>query len=189
MRKIRIGNDIQVTWEVTTGGEAQSLEEKPLSLFVRSAYRKDEITDFSVSGDVVSFVYPASMQKTVGSYCVELVDATEGAKKTVCADIAFTLVAHSSQEDDDDVDFDEYLVALKSNIVIARPGQSAYEAWLGQGNKGTEADFVAWMRQPAEEAAKELPKTVVLTQDEYDALVAAGTVDAETYYNVVEDEE
>ncbi len=32
------------------------------------------------------------------------------------------------------------------------------------------------------------PKTVALTQEEYDALVAAGAVDEETYYNILEEE-
>ncbi len=32
------------------------------------------------------------------------------------------------------------------------------------------------------------PKTVALTQEEYDALVAAGAVDSETYYNILEEE-
>lgn len=31
-------------------------------------------------------------------------------------------------------------------------------------------------------------KMVALTQDEYDALVTAGTVDSETYYNILEEE-
>lgn len=30
-------------------------------------------------------------------------------------------------------------------------------------------------------------KMVTLTQDEYDALVAAGTTDADTYYNIMEE--
>lgn len=33
------------------------------------------------------------------------------------------------------------------------------------------------------------PKTVALTQDEYDALVSSGLVDENTYYNILEDEE
>ena len=32
------------------------------------------------------------------------------------------------------------------------------------------------------------PKQVTLTQEEYDALVEAGTVDADTYYNVIEED-
>lgn len=31
-------------------------------------------------------------------------------------------------------------------------------------------------------------KMVALTQDEYDALVTAGTVDSDTYYNILEEE-
>ncbi len=195
MRKIRIGNDISVSWEVRTNNEAQSLESRPLRLFVRGAYRREEITDFKVSGAVVSFIYGAAQQKNTGAYCVELVDETEGQKRTVCADLAFTLVAHSSEEDSDNVDFGVYLVELKSNILVSRPGQSAYEAWQGQGHTGTEADFVAWLREPAEEAASKanetlalVGKTVALTQEEYDTLVAAGAVDEETYYNILEEE-
>ena len=32
------------------------------------------------------------------------------------------------------------------------------------------------------------PKQVTLTQEEYDAMVEAGTVDADTYYNVIEED-
>lgn len=194
MRKIRIGNDINVSWEVQTNNEAQSLEGKPLRLFVRCAYRREEITDFKVNGAIISFTYGVKQQKHIGSYCVELVDETEDKVRTVCADLAFTLVAHSSDEDSDDVNFNDYLVELKSNIMVARPGLSAYESWKGQGHTGTEADFMAWLREPAEEAAtkvddtlKLVGKTVALTQAEYDALVEAGTVEDDTYYNVIEE--
>lgn len=79
MRKVRIGNDINVRWEVKTDGQAVSLEGKALKLYVRSAYRKEEITTFTVEGCVVSFTYPASMQRMTGARAVILEDATEGA--------------------------------------------------------------------------------------------------------------
>lgn len=155
MRKIRIGNDIEVAWEVKTGGEALSLEGRKLRVYVRSAYERQEIEEFSVEGCTVRFMYPAKMQRAVGARAVELVDETKDVR-TVCADEAFHLVAHTSEEDAENAavgnagaqEFEKYLVSLKSNVVVARPGMSAYEIWKGQGNEGTEEEFLASITGP-----------------------------------------
>ena len=157
MRKVRIGNDINVRWEVKTDGQAVSLEGKMLKLYVRSAYRKEEITTFTVEGCVVSFTYPASMQRMTGARAVILEDATEGApRRTVCADQAFTLVAHSCEESDDDVEFEDFMVSLQSNVLIGKPGLSAYEVWISEGNTGTLEDWYAFLRKPATDAAADV---------------------------------
>lgn len=157
MRKVRIGNDINVRWEVKTDGKAVSLEGKTLKLYVRSAYRKEEITTFTVEGCVVSFTYPASMQRMTGARAVILEDATEGApRRTVCADQAFTLVAHSCEENDDDVEFEDFMVSLQSNVLIGKPGLSAYEVWLSEGNTGTLEDWYAFLRKPATDIAADV---------------------------------
>lgn len=157
MRKVRIGNDINVRWEVKTDGQAVSLEGKALKLFVRSAYRKEEITTFTVEGCVVSFTYPASMQRMTGARAVILEDATEGApRRTVCADQAFTLVAHSCEENDDDVEFEDFMISLQSNVLIGKPGLSAYEVWLSEGNTGTLEDWYVFLRKPATDIASDV---------------------------------
>lgn len=157
MRKVRIGNDINVRWEVKTDGQAVSLEGKALKLYVRSAYRKEEITTFTVEGCVVSFTYPASMQRITGARAVILEDATKGApRRTVCADQAFTLVAHSCEESDDDVEFEDFMVSLQSNVLIGKPGLSAYEVWLSEGNTGTLEDWYAFLRKPATDIAADV---------------------------------
>ena len=157
MRKVRIGNDINVRWEVKTDGQAVSLEGKALKLYVRSAYRKEEITTFVVEGCVISFTYPASMQRMTGARAVILEDATEEApRRTVCADQAFTLVAHSCEESDDDVEFEDFMVSLQSNVLIGKPGLSAYEVWLSEGNTGTLEDWYAFLRQPATDIAADV---------------------------------
>lgn len=159
MRKVRIGNDINVRWEVKTDGQAVSLEGKALKLYVRSAYKKEEITTFTVEGCVVSFTYPASMQRMTGARAVILVDATEGApRRTVCADQAFTLVAHTCEESDDDVEFENFMVSLQSNMLIGKPGMSAYEVWLSEGNTGTLADWYAYLQKPATDVAAKVTK-------------------------------
>ena len=157
MRKVRIGNDINVRWEVKTDGQAVSLEGKALKLYVRSAYRKEEITTFTVEGCVVSFTYPASMQRMTGARAVILEDATKGApRRTVCADQAFTLVAHSCEESDDDVEFEDFMVSLQSNVLIGKPGLSAYEVWLSEGNTGALEDWYAFLRKPATDIASDV---------------------------------
>lgn len=157
MRKVRIGNDINVRWEVKTDGQAVSLEGKALKLYVRSAYRKEEITTFTVEGCVVSFTYPASMQRMTGARAVILEDATEGApRRTVCADQAFILVAHSCEENDDDVEFEDFMISLQSNVLIGKPGLSAYEVWLSEGNTGTLEDWYAFLRKPATDIAADV---------------------------------
>ena len=159
MRKVRIGNDINVRWEVKTDGQAVSLEGKALKLYVRSAYKKEEITTFTVEGCVVSFTYPASMQRMTGARAVILEDATEGApRRTVCADQAFTLVAHTCEESDDDVEFENFMVSLQSNVLIGKPGLSAYEVWLSEGNTGTLADWYAYLQKPAMDVAAKVTK-------------------------------
>jgi hypothetical protein len=127
MRRIRIGNDIQVSWEVKTGGESISLEGRQFKLYVRSAYQKQEIKDFVVEGCTISFTYLASMQRSTGARAIILNDATKGSpEKTICADQAFTLVAHTCEENDDDVDFEDFMVSLQSNIVLCSPELKNY---------------------------------------------------------------
>ena len=127
MRRIRIGNDIQVSWEVKTGGESISLEGRQLKLYVRSAYQKQEIKDFVVEGCTISFTYLASMQRITGVRAIILNDATKGSpEKTICTDQAFTLVAHSCEENDDDVDFEDFMVSLQSNIMLCSPELKNY---------------------------------------------------------------
>lgn len=165
MRKIRIGNDINVTWDVKTNNEALSLEGRSLRVYVRCAYSRVEITNISVSGTTIYFTFAAKQQKHIGGYCVELVDETNGQTRTICADLAFTLVAHSADEDTDDVNFSDYLVELKSNILVARPGMSAYEIWVGLGHTGTEADFMDWIKQAAVDAAADVYKLIPEVQE------------------------
>ena len=96
-------------------------------------------------------------------------------------------------------------------------GLSAYEVWLNQGNEGTEQDYIDSLNgkdgedgisPTATVTATENGATititdvngtttaniyhgslVTLTQTEYDALVTAGTVDNNTYYFIIEEEE
>lgn len=46
-------------------------------------------------------------------------------------------------------------IAMKS-VLKGDSGKSAYEDWLGKGYTGTVEDFLAWLREPAEDAANDV---------------------------------
>lgn len=50
----------------------------------------------------------------------------------------------------------EATIGLNGTYTMNGTGMSAYDEWLAEGHTGSEADFVAWMQQPAQEAKQEL---------------------------------
>lgn len=72
--KIRIGNDIPVRWTVTRCGVPEDFAGKSLKLYMRTAYSETEVTDFAVSGNVISWTYPGASQKATGTYTFTLVE-------------------------------------------------------------------------------------------------------------------
>lgn len=174
MRRIRIHNDITVKWKVTTNGEPLSLEGRALRLLIYNAYSKKYIDNFSVDGNVVSFVFAGLDQKSSGVYTAVLQDTTSG-MRTVDKVQAFELVRHTIEQngtDDSNIttevvelasDFDAgivgrsaYEIAVKNGYtgteeewlasLKGEAGASAYQTWINHGNKGTEEDFIASLK-------------------------------------------
>lgn len=101
--KLRIGKDFTVQWSIfrktAEGREAYDLENKRLVLRLQNAYRTKDLTDFTVSGNVVSWTFYGKDQKSIGSYNLILVE-NQDKKGMITIDkvSAFTLVAHTEQE-------------------------------------------------------------------------------------------
>lgn len=74
MVRIRIGNDIPIRWAVTRCGVPEDFAGKSLKLYMRTAYSETEVTDFSVSGNVLSWTFPGAAQKATGTYTFTLVE-------------------------------------------------------------------------------------------------------------------
>lgn len=72
--KIRIGNDIPIRWAVSRCGVPEDFAGKSLKLYMRTAYSETEVTDFAVSGNVISWTYPGASQKATGTYTFTLVE-------------------------------------------------------------------------------------------------------------------
>lgn len=66
MRRIKIHNDITVRWTITTNGAAESLEGRNLALLITNTYQRTTVTDFTVAGNVVRFVFAGAQQRYCG---------------------------------------------------------------------------------------------------------------------------
>lgn len=97
MKKIRLGNDIQFNWSLLNSeGEPYNIEGADLRITYTTFRGVTEVTNFSVSGNVVSWIFRGKDQKILGYYIVTLQqNAGEDNMLTVDKCDAFRLVARS----------------------------------------------------------------------------------------------
>ena len=124
MEKIKIGNDIAITWKlyVYSAAGLGTLDKSQIRIFVKNEYDTLEIVDFSLEDNVVSFIFKAEMQTRIGIYELELTDRTEGVRN-ICEPNAFALVSHSTEEAGDTEKNDKdgnYIVKLSSNVLTVK---------------------------------------------------------------------
>ena len=98
MKKIRLHNDIHVSWGITTNGKQESLEAKTLQVQLVVYNKVITIHDFSINGNVISFEFSGSQQKYCGVYTLVCRDTTNGNLSTIDKTEAFELVPHIDEE-------------------------------------------------------------------------------------------
>ena len=98
MKKIRLHNDIHVSWGITTNGKQESLEAKTLQVQLVVYNKVITIPDFSINGNVISFEFSGSQQKYCGVYTLVCRDTTNGNLSTIDKTEAFELVPHSEED-------------------------------------------------------------------------------------------
>lgn len=98
MKKIRLHNDIHVSWGITTNGKQESLEAKTLQVQLVVYNKVITIPDFTIKGNVISFEFSGSQQKYCGVYTLVCRDTTNGNLSTIDKTEAFELVSHSEEE-------------------------------------------------------------------------------------------
>lgn len=153
MQKIRIGKDIRVSWRILTNGADAPLEGRDLRLEIVDFYDRMEHKFRIEGGNKVVFVFAGSEQRHLGRHSFTLwenwgkegqtvVDSCDGIElvPTTCREVSCGL--------------DSCEVNLCSILEAGVKGDSAYETWLSQGHEGTEDDFLAWLRQPADQGAE-----------------------------------
>lgn len=107
MKRFRIGNDISVTWEVKKNRLPADLEGKQIKLFYTHPRGREEITDFMVDGNVISFTFDGLLQSVLGRYTITAdVRYSSGARYLIQDKTnAFELVGRTEREDPEDSDY------------------------------------------------------------------------------------
>lgn len=157
MQKIRIGKDIRVRWRILTNGADAPLEDRDLRLEIVDFYDR-RAHDFRIEeGNRVVFVFAGSEQRHLGRHTFTLWENRGKEGQTVVDSCdGIELVPTTCREACGGLEPCE--VDLCSILEAGVKGDSAYETWLSQGHEGTEDDFLAWLRQPADQGA-ELART------------------------------
>lgn len=126
MKKIRIGNDFCVTLKVTRNGVPENLEGKTIRLELSTAYVRQAVENFTVSGNEITFDFLSGMQKHSGSYRVTCTLLRDGGQNTFDVCDAFQLVSCSCQAGGDDNNhIHTETVALSADLRIGDPNGSS----------------------------------------------------------------
>lgn len=101
MKKIRIGNDIPIKWVIKRDGHPEDFTGKQLKILMRSSIGEEtEITDYTLNGNVLSWMFYGKDQSQLVTYSFTLIenDGQEG-MYTVDACNALQLVKCSNEAD------------------------------------------------------------------------------------------
>ncbi len=126
MKKIRIGNDIRISWGITTNGQQESLEEKKLQVQLVVFNDIIDVTSFSVTGNVITFTFLGSQQQYCGTYTLVCRDTTNEKLNTIDQIDAFALVPHTEEESGtDDASVALEVVSLSTDRDSSTIGKAA----------------------------------------------------------------
>lgn len=144
MKKIRIGNDIYVAWQIFGQDSVPyNLVGKSLVLDMRVHNPESStgetvipVTNFSVTYNTLYFTFWGVNQTLQGLYILKLRENIEGGgQKTLDTKEAFTLVGHSWDQSDDDSGL---LISMTSFVGVGLRGEKGDKG--DQGDKGDTGD-------------------------------------------------
>ena len=100
MKKIRIGKDIAIRWEITTNGEPESLENENLYIEMKDPKGNlVQIEEYDIEGNVISIGLKGTTFVYLGLYNLTLwKNKGEDGQTVVDAVDAFKLVKYTNEE-------------------------------------------------------------------------------------------
>lgn len=148
--KIRIGNDIDITWSILDADEQPYIVEgRNIAVELNVGKKRVRITEFDLHENQIHFVYYGKDQKYLGSYNLKFIE-NEGAVDMVTFDTedAFRLMEHSwlaidEGETPETVQVEVVTVSSELNSKVGPRGYSAYEIAVQNGFVGTEEEWLA----------------------------------------------
>lgn len=155
MKKIRFGNDIPIAWTINRNDQPEDFTGKTLRLTMTGTSGTTEVTDYTIEGNVLRWMFWGKDQHKPSTYHFCLVEngGEEGMFTIDTCDV-LRLVSRSCAADDCDGPFtmqvtsniDDKGVTCSSVITVPANGLSAYEIAVKHGFEGTEEDFLAELR-------------------------------------------
>ena len=161
MSKIRIGNDIDITWTLkNSAGEPYILDGRDIRIELNVGNKKVKIPEIQTYDNVVRFVYYGKDQKLIGNYIIKYIE-NDGLPDMVTFDEkdAFELVDHSWQavdEGEGEGIQTEYITIASEINAKQGPkgdkgdkgdqGDSAYQIAVEHGYVGTEEEWLASLK-------------------------------------------
>ncbi len=120
MKKVRIGNDIIVEWAILSAGDPVNLVGRNIELNLRNIKTVIPITDFIITGNIISFQFAGKDQQELGTYSLTLIENNHNEDMhTVDTCNAFQLVASTCKIYDEECDcFSPCTIHLSSDIHI-----------------------------------------------------------------------
>ena len=151
MKKIRFGNDIPIEWSINRNNQPEDFTGKTLRLTMIGTSGTTEVTDYTVEGNVLRWMFWGKDQHKPSTYHFCLVEngGEEGMFTIDTCDV-LRLVNRSCAADDCDGPFtmqitsniDDKGVTCSSVITVPANGLSAYEIAVRHGFKGTEEEWL-----------------------------------------------
>lgn len=107
MKRLRIGNDISITWNVTKNGESVDLSDKKVYLYFTNPKGREEVNDISISGSTISCTLPGLDQSILGIYTLTADIRDDEGNRIMIKDKCgiFELVGRSCEESTEETDY------------------------------------------------------------------------------------
>ena len=121
MKRVRIGNDIVVTWAITKDGQPYSLDGLNKTLYIKNAFGKTEIKEYTTTENKIVWTFLGKDQKHTGKYSLELVinDGEEGMATTDVCDFVYLTPVTPCCAGDDDEAVETESIELDSSMAFA----------------------------------------------------------------------
>lgn len=121
MKKVKIGNDIAVTWSLFKDGEPYSLEGLDLTLYLLHAFGRNKIVPDAVMENNISWTFSGKDQVHTGKYSLEVVinEGQEGMASTDYVDFVQLTQNTPCYEGEDEENVITENIELASSIAFA----------------------------------------------------------------------
>jgi hypothetical protein len=146
MKRIRIGNDINIEWSVKRYGQPENFYGRNLTLKMVDPNNREHTMEFTTEGNVIRTTFLGMNQELCGSYALVLVEnSMEVGMTTIDKTVAFILVPHSYMEsgvDPDGLTTTSDNINIETEIILPADGLSAYEIAVKNGYEGSEQEWL-----------------------------------------------